>query len=95
LTLFFLKPDELFKKVYATLEPAGVFMTHQDGIADERRKPVYHVTEFPGPEIMGMDFSFAQGIMADTMLRAGFQSVRRFTIQSDIADMDIDIGRKK
>jgi cyclopropane fatty-acyl-phospholipid synthase-like methyltransferase len=95
-TLNFLKHnlDDLFQKIYNALSPGGVFMTHQDGLTDERTKPVYHVTEFLGPELMGNDFGFDQGTIAEAMLRAGFKSVRSFTKQSDIGEMDIDIGRK-
>jgi hypothetical protein len=41
-----------------------------------------------------MDFALEQGAIAEAMLRKGFRSVRSFTKQSDIGDMDIDIGRK-
>jgi predicted O-methyltransferase YrrM len=86
--------DELFNKVYLSLNPGGVFMTHQDGITDERTKPVYHVTEFLSPELMGVDFAIVQGEIAEAMLKAGFKSVRSFTKKSDIGDMDVDIGRR-
>jgi hypothetical protein len=43
---------------------------------------------------MGMDFAIEQGAIAETMLRAGFKSVRSFTKHSEIGDMDIDIARK-
>jgi predicted O-methyltransferase YrrM len=86
--------DGLFKRVYNSLNPGGVFMTHQDGITDERTKPVSHVTEFLSAELMGMDFAITQGEIAEAMLRCGFKSVRSFTKYSDIGDMDIDIGRK-
>jgi predicted O-methyltransferase YrrM len=86
--------DELFQKIRDALNPGGVFMTHQDGITNERTKPVYHVTEFMAPELMGMDFAIEQGAIAQAMLRAGFSSVRSFTKHSEIGDMDIDIARK-
>jgi cyclopropane fatty-acyl-phospholipid synthase-like methyltransferase len=86
--------DDFFQKIYNALNSGGVFMTHQDGLTNERTRPVYHVTEFLGPEMMGNDFAFEQGAIAEAMLRTGFRSVRSFTKQSDIGDMDIDIGRK-
>jgi hypothetical protein len=77
-----------------SLNPGCVFMTHQDGVADERTRPVYHITEFLSPELMGMDFAIGQGERSEAMLRAGFKSVRSFTRHSAFDDMDIDIGRK-
>jgi hypothetical protein len=31
--------DVLFRKIYDSLNPDGLFMAHQDGITDERTKP--------------------------------------------------------
>ncbi len=84
----------LFEKIYKTLKPGGAFMTHQDGLTDERTKPVYHVTEFLSAELMEMDFGIEQGEIAQTMLNVGFKSVQSFTKHSDIGPMDIDIARK-
>jgi predicted O-methyltransferase YrrM len=86
--------DDLFKKIYDSLNHGGVFMTHQDGITNERTKPVNHIIEFLSPEMMGMDFAFEQGEIAEAMLRTGFKSVRSFTKHSDMGEMDVDIGRK-
>lgn len=95
-TLNFFKDrfDALFSKVYDALAPAGVFITHQDGIKDERTKPINHISGFLVPEMMGADFAIGQGEIAEAMLRSGFQSVRSFTKQSSIGEMDVDIGRK-
>jgi trans-aconitate methyltransferase len=95
-TLNFVKDrfDGLFGKVHDALAPGGVFITHPDGIKAERTQPTNHITEFLLPEMMGADFAIAQGEIADTMLRSGFQSVRSFTKQSNIGEMDVDIGRK-
>lgn len=95
-TLNFFKDrlDELFAKVYDALSPGGIFMTHQDGVYGERTKPVDHITEFLSAELYGMDFAIPRGLIAEAMLRAGFQSVRSFTNQFDFGEMDIDIGRK-
>lgn len=86
--------DELFAKVYDALSPGGIFMTHQDGIYAERTKPVEHITGFLSVELCGGDFAIPQGLIAEFMLKAGFQSVRSFTLHSDVGGMDIDIGRK-
>ena len=86
--------DVLFKKVYDALNPGGVFMTHQDGLTDERTKPSSHVVGFLSTGLMGLDFGIEQGEISDAMLRAGFKTVRSFTKHSDIGDMDIDIARR-
>jgi predicted O-methyltransferase YrrM len=86
--------DDLFRKIYDSLNPAGLFITLQDGIKDERTQPVYHITEFLLPEFMGMDFAITQGAIAETMLLTKFKSVRSFTVHSNFGEMDMDIGRK-
>ncbi len=95
-TLNFFKDrfDDLFKKVYNALKPGGIFVTHQDGITDERTKPVYRLSDFLSAEMNGIDFLIPQGLIADSMMKSGFKSVRSITTQSDFGDMDIDIGRK-
>jgi len=95
-TLNFFKPhfDELFVRVHESLAHGGVFITHQDGVRDERTKPANLVCEFLIPELMGMDFAIAQGEIADAMLRTGFRSVRSFTKHSGMGEMDVTIGRK-
>lgn len=86
--------DELFRRIHDALSPGGIFMTHQDGVTEERTKPALRITEFLIPEMMGADFAIAQGEIADAMLRAGFASVRGFTKRSSLGEMDVEIGRK-
>jgi predicted O-methyltransferase YrrM len=86
--------DHLFRKIYMALNPGGIFITHQDGITHERTRPVYHIAEFLSAELHGSDFAIPQGMIADSMIKCGFKSVRSITKQSDFGDMDIDIGRK-
>ena len=86
--------EPLFRKVLNALAPGGVFITHQDGYTDERTRPAEHIAGFLGFEMMGADFAFSQGEIADTMIRSGFRSVRSFTVNWNIGPMDIDIGRK-
>jgi hypothetical protein len=63
--------DDLFQKVYDSLNSNGIFITHQDGITAERTRLVYHISEFLSAELMGMDFAFRQGEIAEAMLRCG------------------------
>jgi predicted O-methyltransferase YrrM len=86
--------EPLFKKIYDALRPGGVFMTHQDGLTDERTKPSYQVTEFLFGGLMGMDYGIDRGAVADAMLRVGFRSVRSFEKYSEIGGMDVGVARK-
>ena len=86
--------DELFRRIHSALAPGGVFMTHQDGIRDERTMPVNYISGFLIPEMMGADFAIAQGEIAEAMLRNGFRSTQAFTKLSGIGEMEVTIGRK-
>jgi len=95
-TLNFVKNslNDIFKKIYDSLNFGGIFISHQDGITDERTKPVYHVSETLSAELMGMDLILPKGMVAEAMLDCGFKSVRSFTIESNTGDMDVDIAMK-
>ncbi len=86
--------DELFRRIHSTLAPGGVFITHQDGIRNERTMPVNHIAGFLIPEMMGADFAIAQGEIAEAMLRNDFQSTQTFVKASGIGEMEVTIGRK-
>jgi hypothetical protein len=43
---------------------------------------------------MGTDMSFERGFVADSMLRAGFESVRSRSLETSMGPMDVDIARK-
>ncbi len=85
---------ELFIKIHDALAPGGLFITHQDGFTGERTKPVCHIMEFLAGELCGDDIALPQGLVSQTMIDVGFQSVHSFMQESDIGDMDINIGRK-
>ena len=86
--------EALFAKVCDALTPGGIFMTHQDGLYAERTQPANLVAEFLSIELCGGDFAMPQGMIAETMLTAGFQSVRSFPLFADAGEMEITIGRK-
>jgi SAM-dependent methyltransferase len=87
--------DRPIKKIYDALNPDGVFVSLSDGLTCERTKPENYVLSTLCLALMGQDMGIDQGIIADSMLRAGFKSVRSRTIDTPMVPMDLDIGRKK
>ena len=86
--------DTLVKKIYHALNPGGVFVSLSDGLTCERTKPENYVLETLSSTLMGQDMGIDQGVIADSMLLAGFKSVRSRTIDTPMMPMDLDIGRK-
>ncbi|OEU82298.1 MAG: methyltransferase [Desulfobacterales bacterium S5133MH4] len=86
--------DSLIKRIYDVLNPGGVFVSFHDGLTGERTNPCEMVLGMLSSALMGQDMGLDQGFIADTMLRAGFQSVRSRTLETPMGPMDLDIGRK-
>ncbi len=95
-TLNFYKDDldSLMRKIHSALNPGGVFASLQDGLMGERTKPGEIVLSTISYALMGWDILFDQGVIADSMFRAGFKSVRSRTLDTPVGPMDLDIGRK-
>jgi predicted O-methyltransferase YrrM len=95
-TLNFASPDldSLMKKIYDALNPGGVFIVFHEGLTHERTKPQLRFMEIFSTALMGQDIYFDQGFIVDSMLRAGFMSVRSQTLETDWGPMNLDIGRK-
>nr|MBC8275302.1 methyltransferase [Chloroflexota bacterium] len=64
------------------------------GLTHERTKPDFVVISMLPMALVGQDMCFDQGEIADSMLRAGFKSVRSRTLESPWGTADLDIGRK-
>jgi len=96
MTLNFAKHDidHVLKKIYDALNQGGVFMNFNDGLTHERTKPETMVLAWLPTAVMGNDFGFDQGFIADAMLRAGFKSVRSRTLKTPTGPMDLDVARK-
>ena len=86
--------DSLMKKIYDALNLGGVFISFCEGLTHERTKPGFVVTSMMSIALMGQDMCFDQGEIADSMLRAGFKSVRSRTQDAPWGAADLDIGRK-
>jgi hypothetical protein len=96
-TLNFAKHDlnSLFKKIYNSLNPGGLFLSFQDGLKEEYTKPPSIVIGFLVMTLMGManDMAFSEGEIAEAMIRTGFKSVQTREI-TEFFDMELTIGRK-
>jgi SAM-dependent methyltransferase len=86
--------DPFMKKIFDALNPGGVFISCHDGLTRERTKPEIMVLSWLSVALMGQDMGIDQDFIADSMLRAGFKSVRSRTLDTPIGPMDLDIGRK-
>ena len=95
-TLYFAKDDidALMKRIYDALNPGGVFISFQDGLTHERTKPDIMALSWMPMALTGQDLGLDQDFIADSMLCAGFKSVRSRTLDTPMMPMDLDIGRK-
>jgi predicted TPR repeat methyltransferase len=83
------------KKIYDALNPSGVFVSlFGFGQTHERTKPENLVLGLLSMALMGRELDFEYGYVADSMLRAGFKSVRSRTVNTAWGPMELDIGRK-
>ena len=86
--------DPLVAKIFAAMNPGGLFIAFQDGMTGERTRPdtmLGHLADAVGA---GRDYAFDQGEIAAAMLRCGFRSVRSRTIDTPMGAMDMDVARK-
>ena len=88
------KLDSVVKKVYDVLNTSGVFVSYFYGLTHEGSKPEIFVLSILSMAMAGYDTGFDQGFVADSMLRAGFKSVRSRTLTTPWGPMELDIARK-
>ena len=88
------KLDSVVKKVYDVLNTSGVFVSYFFGLTHEGSKPEISVLSILSMAMAGYDTGFDQGFVADSMLRAGFKSVRSRTLTTPWGPMELDIARK-
>jgi len=86
---------QVVKKIYDALNPGGVFINLSEGLTHEGTQPKLTVLCTAGWSMQNQPLkAFDQGIIADTMLEAGFRSVRSRTITAGWGEADLDIARK-
>ncbi|KIX13119.1 type 12 methyltransferase [Dethiosulfatarculus sandiegensis] len=86
--------DSLFTKIFHSLKPGGYFVSFQDGMTEEQTKPDTMLGAVIPSMMMGHDYCFPQGMIAETAISCGFQKVRSKTLKTPIGEMDIDICQK-
>ena len=87
--------DALMSKIYAALNPGGVFVAISDGRYDEGTKPMEMVLCMLLSDLSGQSMAIKEGFIADALIKAGFQSVIMKKINSPVGEIECDIGRKK
>ena len=95
-TLNFVKDDQdsYLTKIFGALNPGGVLVTLSSGLTHERTKPELMVTGWLSMMLTGKDMDFDQEVIADSMQRAGFMSVRSHILEMPMGPINPDIGRK-
>lgn len=95
-TLYSSRPDidSIVRKIYQSLNPGGVFLSIHEGLTQEKTKPEIMRLGWLAAELLGKDLAFAQGEIAESMIKMGFKSVRSYSLNTPIGPMDIDLGRK-
>jgi len=92
---FAVEIDTVVKKVYEALNPSGVFVSlFPFGETHEGTKPESIVLSLLSMALMGQEIGVSEGHVADSMLRAGFRSIRSRKINTFMGPMELDIGRK-
>ncbi|PTN35586.1 methyltransferase [Desulfonatronum sp. SC1] len=86
--------DTLIGKVFAALNPGGVFASFQDGLTHERTRPDIMLGHLGEAMRLGRDVFFSQGEIAASMLRCGFRHVHSRTVETPMGPMDLDVARK-
>lgn len=86
--------DEMVKKIYEALNPGGVFVSLHDGMCNEGTSPAVHVLSMINSALSGFNCLLEKGFIANSMINAGFYSVRSQPVMLDVGPFEIDIARK-
>lgn len=86
--------DPLVSKIFKSLNSGGYFISFQDGMTHEHTQPDVMLSHLFAALQSGTDFSFDQGFIVESMLQAGFKTIRSRAIDTPMGIVDIDIARK-
>ena len=73
--------EPIFQKIYSALNPGGIFLVSSDGMEPTRTGPIETVTSWFPTCLQGSDMSFTKGEIAAEMLKTGFTSTARHTLE--------------
>jgi len=74
-TLLRSNADTVVDKIYAALNPGGVYVSLAEGLTHERTRPTELINSMLPMSLRWTGSMFEQGEIAQSMLRAGFRSV--------------------
>jgi hypothetical protein len=87
--------DTVMHKIRDALNVNGVFISiFPFGLCHERTKPEIHVLGLLPLNLMGHNMIFDRGVIADSIRRVGFKSIRSQILNTPMGPMDLDIARK-
>ena len=86
--------DKVMERIYNALNPGGLFINLSEGLTQEGTQPDFFVFCTLKWAMSNPFKSFAQGEIADAMIKAGYKSVRSRTLHTGWGIMDLDIARK-
>lgn len=82
----------VLRKMRAALNTSGMLVCLHEGLLAERTLPEHHVVGRFVPAMNGMDVSFSQGVLAQTMKTVGFSRVVSQSIDTVYGPLQLDIG---
>jgi hypothetical protein len=86
--------DSLMNKVYAALNPGGIFLSISDGRRDNGTKPEDMVISMLLPLLSGHNIVINEDFIANAMLDSGFYKVRSRPILTPVGEVEYTVGRK-
>jgi len=86
--------DTVMEKLYSALNKGGILVTSGDGIYSEGTMPIDMVSSWLTYAMQGMNFGMPINLIPDAAERAGFRSIRSFTVPSYSGTANINVIRK-
>ena len=87
--------DKAVGKIFAALNPGGVYVNVAEGLTDERTRPARMINMMLAHRLGGCDAVLDAGEIAGAMLRAGFRSVHTRSMDGYLhSPAVVDVARK-
>ncbi len=82
------------KRIFASLNPGGFFVSIHEGIRDEGTEPAMLVLSRLSLALEGQDVSFVKGRIAEAAFEAGFTRIRAASLSMLFDDADLEVFQK-